>query len=161
VIDPVMVASSGDRLLKPDARHALCEKLLPLATVLTPNRNEAALLLGWPVRDLLNAASLCEAGWVLAKKFGVAVLVKGGNLGGVEALDFLCTAKSVRIFRAPWFKGIDPHGTGCTYSAAIAAGLAKGHALETAVGLAKQFITRAIFSHFRLGKYLVLNQLPK
>lgn len=164
VVDPVMLSSSGDRLLEDAAIATLREELLPLATVITPNRDEAALLAGCAIR---NVTQLERAGRALASQTGRAVLAKGGHLGGTEAIDLLCQPPGpktpqgqVRWYRAPLVPGVDPHGTGCTYSAAIAAELAKGRPLAQAVGAAKRFITRAIRTRLPLGEYELLNQLP-
>jgi hydroxymethylpyrimidine/phosphomethylpyrimidine kinase len=158
VIDPVMVASSGKVLMKKDAIRALRE-LIAQATLVTPNRDEAALLWGKPIRDLkaLEAAALG-----LAKSFHHPhFLVKGGHLKNGHAVDVLAFADGrVREFGAKRIPGVDPHGTGCTYSAAIAAGLAKGLTLTEAVALGKWFITRALRRRFKIGPYQLLNHLP-
>jgi hydroxymethylpyrimidine/phosphomethylpyrimidine kinase len=158
VVDPVMVASSGAALMDREAVRFLRDHLLPLARVVTPNRDEAALLWG---RAIQTHAQLVRAGTSLARDTGVAFLVKGGHLQRGEAVDYLCTADgTVRAYRAPRMAGVDPHGTGCTMSAALAAGLAKGLTLPAAVALAKRFITRAIRRRFRVGVYDLLNPLP-
>jgi hydroxymethylpyrimidine/phosphomethylpyrimidine kinase len=157
VVDPVMVASSGRVLMKPEAIRAL-RKFMKLATVVTPNRDEAALLWGAAIGDL---KALDEAARALAKTLGgPAVLAKGGHLKTGMAVDVLVTAEGkLRRFAVKRIAGVDPHGTGCTYSAAIAAGLARGLSLEAAVGLGKRFITRAIRRRFVVGKYQLLNHL--
>jgi hydroxymethylpyrimidine/phosphomethylpyrimidine kinase len=123
VIDPVMVATSGDLLLKPEAIAVYENQLFPLAAVVTPNLDEVAKLAGHPIADL---SAMREAGQQLAAKYGVPMLLKGGHLGGENAIDLLCTAGRVIEFSAPFTRGVHTHGTGCTYSAAIAAGLASG-----------------------------------
>ena len=123
VIDPVMVATSGDQLLHDDAVDAFERELFPLATLVTPNLDEAARLLGEPISDL---AAMRVAGVKLAKKFGVPFLLKGGHLAGHEAIDLLLCGRDVVEFSAPFAREIATHGTGCTYSAAITAGLARG-----------------------------------
>ena len=159
VVDPVMVASSGKILMKKDAIRAL-RKFIAQATLVTPNRDEAELLWGKPIRDLkaLEAAALGLAKGSHQPHF----LVKGGHLKTGHAVDMLAFADGrVREFGAKRIPGIDPHGTGCTYSAAIAAGLAKGLTLTEAVALGKWFITRALNRRFEIGSYQLLNQLPR
>jgi hydroxymethylpyrimidine/phosphomethylpyrimidine kinase len=146
VIDPVMVASSGDPLLLPGAIDAYRQLLFPLATLVTPNLNEAAVLLGEPIAD---HRSLEEAGKRLVQKHGCAFLMKGGHFQTPIAKDALITANlEVFWFEAPYIPNVDTHGTGCTYSAAITAGLAKGMDLPGAVERAKNFVTDAIRERF-------------
>jgi hydroxymethylpyrimidine/phosphomethylpyrimidine kinase len=149
VVDPVMVATSGDKLLKEDAITLYREKLLPLATVATPNMDEIRVLLD---RDAppRNVKELEEAGRELAKRFGCAFLVKGGHLRGAEAVDVLVEVDGVvSSFVAPFVEGVSTHGTGCTTSAAIAAGLARGQSLRESVQTAKRFAHAAIASFLR------------
>lgn len=153
VVDPVMVATSGAVLLKPTAVRRLCEELLPMADLITPNLDEAALLVGEP---LPNLAAMREAADALRKRFGCAVLVKGGHLGGAKARDVLAEGGDVVVFEAPYRKGVHTHGTGCTLSAAIAAELSKGLALRDAVRRGKAFVTRAIARARRIGRWQVL-----
>ena len=141
VVDPVMVASSGDSLLKPDAVRAYEQELLPLADVITPNLDEAAVLLGRRVRNRREMAAAADE---LRAKYGAAVLLKGGHLRGHEAADILCTATRTEEFVLPRLSGRETHGTGCTLSAAIAAGLARGRKLHAAVGDAKKYLHRAM-----------------
>jgi len=141
VIDPVMVATSGDLLLRDDAIESYERDLFPFAALVTPNLGEAARLLGEPIRDL---AAMREAGARLTKKYGVPVLLKGGHLAGEHAIDLLFAAGKVVEFSAPFSRGVATHGTGCTYSAGIAAGLANGLSLEDAVRGAKKFVTASI-----------------
>jgi hydroxymethylpyrimidine/phosphomethylpyrimidine kinase len=156
VVDPVMVASSGDLLLKPSAVRAYRRALLPLATLVTPNLNELEVLAD---RRIANVREMEAAGAALAAEFGVAFLLKGGHLRGREAVDVLVEPGGRRErFVAPFIRGADPHGTGCTYSAAIATGLARGFSLREAVGEAKQFITRAIERRHRWGRTEILAQ---
>lgn len=146
VVDPVMVATSGDPLLEPDAVAAYLERLFPLATLATPNLAEAAALWGDPVRDL---EAMRRAGRELCARHGCAFLLKGGHLKG-EAVDLLAMpGGSEKLFRAPRVKGVSTHGTGCTLSAAIAAGLANGLPLAEAVACGKAFVTRAIAGSYR------------
>ena len=149
VVDPVMIATSGARLLRPDAMRALQDRLLPLAALVTPNLDEAAALLGRPLQsvdDLRWAARGIHGRW------GIPVLVKGGHLRDVpQATDVLWDGQEERVFRAPFVPGVSTHGTGCTYSAAIAAYLALGHSLDVSVEQAKRVITQAIRRSTRLG----------
>lgn len=147
VVDPVMVATSGDRLLEAAAVALCCDGLFPLASLITPNLDEAAVLLGEPIvgRDALR-----EAGHVLVKKFGTAFLMKGGHLKEAVAGDLLIQPGGVEHrFEAPFVYGISTHGTGCTYSAAVAAELGKGAGLVEAVGVAKRFVSRAVSGYLR------------
>src|SRR6476659_2117471 len=136
VIDPVMVATSGDPLLEEDAVAAYERELFPLAALLTPNLSEASRLTGDSIRDL---SAMHRAGKILTEKYRVPVLLKGGHLSGDEAIDILFQNDNAMEFSAPFSRNIATHGTGCTYSAAITAGLASGLALEEAVRRAKHF----------------------
>jgi hydroxymethylpyrimidine/phosphomethylpyrimidine kinase len=155
VVDPVMVASSGKVLMKKDAIRAL-RKFIARATLITPNRDEAELLWGGPITDL---ETLTEAALGLAHDFRhPSFLVKGGHLKTGQAIDALAFPDGrVREFAAKRIPGVDPHGTGCTYSAAIAAGLARGLTVTEAVVLGKAFITRALRRRFEIGPYQLLN----
>jgi hydroxymethylpyrimidine/phosphomethylpyrimidine kinase len=144
VIDPVMVATSGDLLLQDDAIDCYERELFPLAALVTPNLSEAARLLGEPISDL---GAMRKAGARLAEKYGVPVLVKGGHLAGEEAIDLLFAHGNVFEFSAAFLPGIATHGTGCTYSAAITAGLAGNLPLEEAVRRAKKYVTATIAQH--------------
>jgi hydroxymethylpyrimidine/phosphomethylpyrimidine kinase len=146
VIDPIIVATSGDPLLEPAAIEAYAKELFPLASLITPNLDEAEQLLGTKIRD---QQSMRRAGKKLEKKFGTAILLKGGHLGGDYAVDLLFVDGKVFAFSAPFVRGVATHGTGCTYSAAITAGLAKGLSLEEAITQAKKFVTDSIARHFR------------
>ncbi|MEP6809061.1 MAG: bifunctional hydroxymethylpyrimidine kinase/phosphomethylpyrimidine kinase [Chthoniobacterales bacterium] len=145
VIDPVMVATSGHLLLQKDAITVYEKELFPLAAVLTPNLDEAGALLGETLTDL---KAMRKAGEKLADRYGVPVLLKGGHLAGSQAIDLLFANGRVAEFSAPFSRGVQTHGTGCTYSAAIAAGLARGLTLEEAIGRAKEYVTAAIAHHF-------------
>ena len=148
VVDPVMVAKSGDLLLQPDARRALIERILPLALVVTPNLPEAEVLAGIPVAsrpDMEEAARRIHA---LGPRW---VLVKGGHLKG-EALDLLWNGRAFTAFSTPRVESGNTHGTGCTFSAAIAAGLGRGQALGDAIRDAKAYVTRAIREGFQAGR---------
>ncbi len=154
VVDPVMVATSGAVLLKSSAIRALKERLLPRAVLITPNLDEAQLLVG---RKLRTLEDLLEAAESLHATFGGAALVKGGHLDlQGEAVDVLFDGKRFTVLKTRRIKGVTTHGTGCTYSAAITAYLARGAKLEAAVRAAKRFITRAIARSYRIGRYQAL-----
>ncbi|PYL03279.1 MAG: bifunctional hydroxymethylpyrimidine kinase/phosphomethylpyrimidine kinase [Verrucomicrobia bacterium] len=146
VIDPVIVATSGDLLLELAAIETYEKELFPLASLITPNLNEAERLLGTEIKD---RQAMRRAGKKLEREFGTAILVKGGHLEGDAALDLLFVGGKVVEFSAPFVRGVATHGTGCTYSAAISAGLASGLALEEAIRRAKKFVAEAIAQHFR------------
>ena len=148
VVDPVMVSKHGAPLMSAGAQAALSRHLLPCALLVTPNLYEAGVLAGMAVED---AAAMKEAARRIGGRGVKAVLVKGGHLAG-EALDILYWRDSFIEYSAPRTDTIHTHGTGCTFSAAIAAELAKGFELPTAVETAKKFISRAIKSHPALGK---------
>jgi hydroxymethylpyrimidine/phosphomethylpyrimidine kinase len=154
VVDPVMVASSGDPLLQPAAVRAYRRRIFPRATVVTPNLDELAVLCGRPLRSV---AEMTQAGRGLVEEFGCAFLLKGGHLRGRTAVDVLVTRTGTHEFAAPFVRGAETHGTGCTYSAAIAAGLAAGRSLEQAVAEAKTYVTAAIARGFRWGATGALN----
>jgi hydroxymethylpyrimidine/phosphomethylpyrimidine kinase len=148
VVDPVMVAKSGDPLLEPDARRALINRILPLALVVTPNLHEAEALAGIPVtgrEDMEEAARRIQA---MGPR---AVLVKGGHLKG-DAVDLLWNGRELTAYSAPRVDSSSTHGTGCTFSAAIAAGLSRGRPLPDAVRDAKAYVTRAIREGFKAGR---------
>jgi hydroxymethylpyrimidine/phosphomethylpyrimidine kinase len=154
VVDPVMVATSGDSLLHVEAVEMYRRRLFPRATVVTPNMDEAAVLAGHPVR---TTGEMREAGASLVKTYGCAWLLKGGHLGG-DAIDFLFHANgAVTEMRSGRIPDVSTHGTGCTTSAAIAAGLAHGFELDDAVKRAKRFVTEAIRLHHRWGGIHALN----
>ena len=144
VVDPVMIASSGDPLLQADAISLYRERLFPLATLITPNLDETAALLG---RSVTSLAEMRRAGEELTARHGTAFLLKGGHLRGPTATDLLFAGGTVLEFSAPFVPGVSTHGTGCTYSAAIAAGLGQGLALPAAVAAAKRYVTTAV-THF-------------
>ena len=154
VIDPVFVATSGDPLLEPAAIETYEKELFPLGSLITPNLDEAQWLLGIKIKD---RESMRVAGKELEKKFGTRILLKGGHLAGDYAVDMLFADGKVVEFSAPKVFGIATHGTGCTYSAAITAGLASGLPLEEAISEAKKFVTEAIRNHFQWGKLQALN----
>jgi len=145
VVDPVMIATSGDNLLQPEAVESYKTKLFPLATIITPNLDEAALLLKTTIKDRKQMENAAKA---LAKKYGVSILLKGGHLRGDNATDLLFHQGELMEFAAPFVRGVKTHGTGCTYSAAITAGLASGFSLVQAIERAKKFVTESIERHF-------------
>jgi hydroxymethylpyrimidine/phosphomethylpyrimidine kinase len=149
VLDPVMVSKTGFPLLRPEAVGALREVLLPLATVLTPNVHEARALTGLPVRTPAEAE---PAGRQLLATGAGAVLVKGGHLEEDPATDVLVTASGVRLFPGEHLDARHTHGTGCTYSAAIATQLAHGRPLEDAITRAKAYVTEAIRAGLPIGQ---------
>ena len=148
VLDPVMVATSGDRLLERDAEQAITRHLVPLAAVVTPNLDEAAILVE---REVKTPEDMEEAGKALLRLGARAALVKGGHLDGAEMVDLLVTPQGARPFRHSRIETASTHGTGCTPSAAIAAGLARGFSLEQAATAALDFVHRAIQWAPRLG----------
>ncbi len=148
VVDPVMVAKSGDTLLEADARQALVERILPLALVVTPNLPEAEALAGVPVTSRADMEEAARRIHALGPRY---VLVKGGHLKG-DAVDVLWNGKALTTFSAPRIDSGNTHGTGCTLSAAIAAGLARGQAIGDAIRDAKAYVTRAIREGFAAGR---------
>ena len=147
VVDPVMVATSGDLLIEKSAVAALRSKLIPLARIVTPNIPEAEVLAGIKLR---GADEIREAAIRIVKMGAKTVLIKGGHLKG-SAVDLFYDGKKFVALNAPRIRSKNTHGTGCTLSAAIAAGLAKGQKLETAVINAKRYITDALRHGYRIG----------
>lgn len=148
VVDPVMVATSGDPLLQPDAMAALTQELLPLAIVVTPNLPEAALLTGRPIAE--DEAEMARQAEVLMTAGARSVLIKGGHLRGGDATDLFFDGDRLVRFPAKRVVTCNDHGTGCTLSAAIAAGLAKAQSLAEAAGAAKAYLHAAISAADRL-----------
>ena len=146
VVDPVTVATSGDMLLTPEAMEIYERELFPIATLLTPNLEEAGKLIGEPIRDL---ETMRKAGKQLQQKYQVSILLKGGHLAGDDAVDLLFAGNKISEFSAPFVRGVATHGTGCTFSAAITAALASGLSLEAAVRRAKEFVTASIAQRLR------------
>lgn len=142
VLDPVMVATSGDRLLAPDAVQTLIEKLMPLATVITPNLHEAAVLLN--TGGAQNLEQMQTQGEQIIALGARAVLMKGGHTNGDQATDLLITAAGVEAFSASRLQTNNTHGTGCTLASAIAAGLAKQLSLRDSVKQAKDYLHNAL-----------------
>jgi hydroxymethylpyrimidine/phosphomethylpyrimidine kinase len=149
VLDPVMIATSGDRLLAADAVEGLRTKLIPRASLVTPNLPEAAALLDEPVAAS-EAAIESQGRRLLAMGCG-AVLIKGGHGQGPESIDYLVSGNGVIALPAPRIATKNTHGTGCSLSSAIAAGLARGEDVETAVRAAKAWVSAAIAAADRLG----------
>jgi hydroxymethylpyrimidine/phosphomethylpyrimidine kinase len=149
VLDPVMFATSGDRLLRPDAISTLRKTLFPLATVITPNLPEAGAFLDAPVAT--DERTMREQGEQLRAMGAPAVLIKGGHGESDEAVDLLIEAGGCTRLAVPRLVTRHTHGTGCTLSSAIAAGLAKGKSLNAAVREAKDYITAAIAGADRLA----------
>ncbi|HEY0493072.1 MAG TPA: bifunctional hydroxymethylpyrimidine kinase/phosphomethylpyrimidine kinase [Candidatus Dormibacteraeota bacterium] len=141
VVDPVMVAKSGDRLLREDAVDALRRHLLPLAEVVTPNLPEAEVISGQSIHSLADRLLAAKAILRLGAR---AVVVKGGHAGDDPVVDLLVSQRGIREFRAPRLSTTSTHGTGCTFSAAIAAGLASELDLEAAVGRAREYVSQAL-----------------
>jgi hydroxymethylpyrimidine/phosphomethylpyrimidine kinase len=142
IVDPVMIATSGARLLKSSAVQAMEQELLPLAKLVTPNLAETEVLLG---RKISSTSEMQMAAKEIQERFGCAALVKGGHLrSSAEAVDFFYDGKTEMMLRTKFIKGISTHGTGCTFSAAITGNLAQGRDLLTSIRRAKKFITNAI-----------------
>ena len=148
VVDPVMVATSGAKLLRDDAIHALTSQLLPLATVLTPNIPEAEILSGLTITD---AAGMEAAARTISQRYGCAVLCKGGHQIN-DADDLLWRDGSGKWFRGRRILNPNTHGTGCTLSSAIASNLAKGYDLDRSVERAKAYISGALAAMLDLGR---------
>jgi len=148
VVDPVMVAKSGDQLLQPEARAALADRILPLALLVTPNLPEAEVLAGIRVAEPEDMEEAARRIHLMGPRY---VLVKGGHLKG-DATDLLWNGRDFTRFSTPRIDSQNTHGTGCTFSAAITAGLARGQALGDAIRSAKAYVTRAIREGFRAGR---------
>lgn len=149
VVDPVMIAKSGAALLQPPAKDALIRLILPLATVVTPNAHEAAAITGRPVETVQQAEEAARAIAALGPR---AVVVKGGHLSGDEAVDVLYADGAFHYFAEKRIASRTDHGTGCTFAASIAAGLARGDGLFQAVAQAKQIVTTGVRFGLPLGK---------
>ena len=159
VIDPVMVASSGDSLLKDGAIRAYRQLLFPMATLITPNLDELGILTGSVPRSL---SAMRAAGKQFTAATGTSVLLKGGHLRGSTATDLLLMPDwEEQEFSAPFIRGVETHGTGCTYSAAIVAGLACGLPLSKAIAQAKEFITASIRGAHSWGRITALDQIQQ
>lgn len=155
IVDPVMVATSGAQLLKTDAVKALKKKLIPIATLVTPNKDEAEILLG---HKIASVEDLRDAAREVFEQYGCPALVKGGHLRDIsEAVDFFCDGQTELLLSAPFLRKLSTHGSGCTYSAAIAGYMALGCHLSQAVELGKQHITQSIAQSVQAGKHTLLN----
>ena len=148
VVDPVMVATSGADLLKKEAVETLKAKLLPIATLVTPNVPEAEILTGVKIT---NGEDMCRAAKQLGENCGAAVLLKGGHMVN-DSNDLLYAGGNLTWFSGKRINTTNTHGTGCTLSSAIAAGLAKGFSLEKAVENAKEYLSGALAAGLDLGK---------
>jgi hydroxymethylpyrimidine kinase/phosphomethylpyrimidine kinase len=144
VVDPVMAAESGGRLLNPDAVEALKTLILPMAAVTTPNVYEASILSGIEVRDVESARAACKA---IHDMGAGCVVVTGGHMGGV---DVLYDGTNFKVFKGELVKG-GTHGTGCTYSAAVTAYLCRGEGIESACSKAKEFVRNAVLGSMDVG----------
>ena len=154
IVDPILISTSGAKLLEPAAIKILKEKLLPLATLVTPNLDEAEILTGL---EISSVEEMRKAARKINSRFGCAALVKGGHLKDArEAVDIFFDGKTELLLTAPFVRGIRTHGTGCTYSAAICAALALGCDLPQAVKLGKKIVTSAITKSYRVGKHFAL-----
>lgn len=148
VVDPVMVATSGARLISEDAIETLKKELLPLATLITPNIPEAEVL---SEMDIMDEESMVEAAKKISETFGYAILVKGGHQIN-DANDLLYRNDSFTWFKGKRINNSNTHGTGCTLSSAIASNLAKGFDLDDSVKRAKDYISGALSAMLDLGK---------
>ena len=148
VADPVMVSTAGSRLMEEDAAATLIEKLLPIATLITPNLPEAEVLCGFPIK---NQADCIKAAETIAKKIPTAILIKGGHLTDT-ADDLLWDKGDIHWFKGERINNPNTHGTGCTLSSAIASNLAAGYDLAASIQNAKNYITGALKANLNLGK---------
>lgn len=148
VVDPVMVSTSGCRLISEDAQKTLMDQLLPMGTVITPNIPEAQVLCGFEIKD---ENDMVKAGKCIAEKTKGAVLVKGGHLVN-DAIDLLWDRGEIYWYRSERIDNPNTHGTGCTLSSAIACNLANGTSLHESIGLAKEYLTGALRMGLNLGK---------
>lgn len=149
VVDPVMRAKSGDPLLKSSARQALIKELVPLATLITPNIPEAEELCGFEIKSLEDMERACKK--IYSYGCG-AVVVKGGHMEKEEAIDVFYDGSSFEYLRGRFIRTKNTHGTGCTFSSAITAYLAKGYELREALRKAKEYLQKAIEEALPLGK---------
>lgn len=155
VVDPVMISTSGARLLQPAAVAVLLNNILPFATLVTPNLQEAAAMLSHPVESLDDIRAAARE---IHRRFGCAALVKGGHLkGAAAATDIFFDGRKELRLTAPFIAGVKTHGTGCTLSAAITAFLARGFSLRESVTRAKKHVTLAIARSQIAGRHRVLN----
>ena len=158
VVDPVMISTSGTRLLDDEAMTMLITRLFPLARVVTPNLHEAAVFVG---QALTTRDDMLQAAIHMSSQWGAAVLLKGGHLAGDDCDDVLIDGDVVHWFEARRIKNVSTHGTGCTLSAAIAAAMARGMSLKEAITLAKRYTTAAISTHLTWGDTKALNHFTR
>ncbi len=157
VVDPVTIATSGAKLLSDDAADILQRRLIPLAELVTPNLDEARLLLGNK-----NIENIEAAAGELAQKFGVNVLLKGGHLPGDNIVDILALkCGTICAFESKRVKSVNTHGSGCTLSAAIAANLAKGLPLKDSVSKARTYLLAGVKNPIKVGGQKFINHFPK
>ena len=154
VVDPVMVAASGARLLKADAVDALCDELLPEARVVTPNLHEAEILCG---HSISSVEELTAAAREIGTRYDVACIIKGGHLGGDEVVDVLFDEGEEYEFSSLRVKAEQTHGAGCAFSAALASFLAKKELMSDAVAKAKEFVRKSLENAHTIGKHRPLN----
>jgi len=154
VVDPVMVAASGARLLQADAIDALCNHLLPQARVITPNLHEAEILIG---HSISSVDELRKAAAEIGGRFDVACIAKGGNLGGAEVVDVLYDEGEETILKGPRIPARESHGAGCAFSAALTAHLAKGMLLTDAAERAKRYVSDTLQYCLHQGDHYPLN----
>lgn len=154
VVDPVMVTSSGARLLQSDAIDALCNELLPLARAVTPNVHELEIISG---RPLSTVEDLKAAAQMVGDKYDVACIAKGGHLEGDEVIDVLYDEGELAVFSSPRLDARETHGCGCTFSAALAGYLAHGELMKDAVAMAKDFVHGALKTSPQVGHHFPLN----
>lgn len=148
VLDPVMVSTSGSKLISDEAINTLTEKLMPIAKVITPNTKEAEVLCGFKVE---NIDDMVKAAKKIASNLNIAVLVKGGHLSD-DAIDILYENSKITYFKSERIDNPNTHGTGCTLSSAIACNLAKGENLENSIKIAKEYLTGAIKANLDMGE---------
>jgi hydroxymethylpyrimidine kinase/phosphomethylpyrimidine kinase len=154
VVDPVMISTSGTRLLQSRALTILKKELLPRALLVTPNIAEAEILIGCPI---LSIEDMDAAARQIQGQFGCAVLVKGGHQPrDGRAVDIFFDGKNRQALSAPFVEGLRTHGTGCVYSAAICAALAHGQRLPEALQTGKEFVTRRIKNSYRIGRHFAM-----
>jgi hydroxymethylpyrimidine/phosphomethylpyrimidine kinase len=154
VVDPVMVAASGARLLQGEAVDALCEELLPKARVVTPNLHEAEILCG---RSISSTDELIAASREISEQFDVACVAKGGHLAGDEVVDVLYDEGEEHLFTGRRIETHHTHGAGCAFSAALTAYLARGELMADAVASAKAYVAEALRSAHEAGRFRPLN----
>jgi len=160
VVDPVLMATSGATLARSSLLKVLLNELMPMATVVTPNLDEAAVLLGW--KAIRDVEGMRAAAREFQRRFGCAALVKGGHLrASRSAVDLLYDGRDEFLLEAPFVAGVSTHGTGCTYAAAITAGLARGDKLVRSVRLAKEYITQTIARSYAIGRHEALGHFPE